>query len=120
MAISRRKEFREYIPVEGTCEVQQLASTYNEMLDDIQNYIGELLDTQRAQRKAEIKALQMQINPHYIYNTLASIKWLVYQNDTEKQRARLMHLSACCAIRSATRTKWFLWNRSWSTLKIIF
>ena len=41
MAISRRKEFREYIPVEGTCEVQQLASTYNEMLDDIQNYIGE-------------------------------------------------------------------------------
>ena len=84
MAISRRKEFREYIPVEGTCEVQQLASTYNEMLDDIQNYIGELLDTQRAQRKAEIKALQMQINPHYIYNTLASIKWLVYQNDTEK------------------------------------
>ena len=26
----------------------------------------------------------MQINPHYIYNTLASIKWLVYQNDSEK------------------------------------
>ena len=26
----------------------------------------------------------MQINPHYIYNTLASIKWLVYQNDTAK------------------------------------
>lgn len=84
MAISRKENFREHIPVEGTAEVQQLAATYNEMLDNIQNYIGELLDTQQAQRKAEIKALQMQINPHYIYNTLASIKWLVYQNDIEK------------------------------------
>ena len=84
MAVSRTQNFRSYIPVEGTKEVQQLATTYNEMLDDIQNYISELMDTQQAQRKAEIKALQMQINPHYIYNTLASIKWLAYQNDTEK------------------------------------
>ncbi len=84
MAVSHTQNFRSYIPVEGTSEVQQLAATYNEMLDDIQNYISELMDTQQAQRKAEIKALQMQINPHYIYNTLASIKWLVYQNDTEK------------------------------------
>lgn len=84
MSDSRKENFREYVPVEGTAEVRQLATTYNEMLDDIQNYISELMDTQQAQRKAEIKALQMQINPHYIYNTLASIKWLVYQNDTEK------------------------------------
>ena len=36
------------------------------------------------QKNAEIHALQMQINPHYIYNTLASIKWLVYQNDRDR------------------------------------
>lgn len=84
MAVSHTENFRAHIPVEGTREVRQLATTYNEMLDDIQSYIAELLDTQQAKRRAEIKALQMQINPHYIYNTLASIKWLVYQNDTEK------------------------------------
>ncbi len=84
MASSHEKEFREHVQVEGSSEVQQLALTYNEMLDDIQNYISELMETQQAQRKAEIKSLQMQINPHYIYNTLASIKWLVYQKDTEK------------------------------------
>ena len=42
------------------------------------------MQTQKKQRQAEISALQMQINPHYIYNTLASIKWLVYQNDIPK------------------------------------
>lgn len=84
MSMVREGNFREYMPVEGTIEVQELAATYNYMLDDVQNYIAELLHTQKEQRKSEIKALQMQINPHYIYNTLASIKWLVYQNDSEK------------------------------------
>lgn len=84
MSESRKDNFHEYIPVEGTTEVKQLAMTYNDMLDDIQTYISELMETQKAQRKSEIKALQLQINPHYIYNTLASIKWLVYQNNIEK------------------------------------
>lgn len=84
MSMIREGNFNEYMKVEGTREVQELAATYNYMLDDIQNYIAELLQTQKEQRKSEIKALQMQINPHYIYNTLASIKWLVYQNDSEK------------------------------------
>ena len=84
MSQIRNGNFKEYMPVEGTVEVRELAATYNYMLDDIQKYIDELLETQKKQRRSEIKALQMQINPHFIYNTLASIKWLVYQNDTEK------------------------------------
>ena len=80
----RKGGFNQYMPVEGTTEVQELAATYNYMLDDLQNYINELMETQKARRKSEIKALQMQINPHYIYNTLASIKWLVYQNDRDR------------------------------------
>ena len=84
MSESKKDDFRDYVAVEGPIEVQKLAQTYNDMLDDIQSYIAELIETQNARRKSEIKALQMQINPHYIYNTLASIKWLVYQNNTEK------------------------------------
>lgn len=80
----RKGDFEQYMPVEGTTEVQELAATYNYMLDDLQSYINELMETQKARRKSEIKALQMQINPHYIYNTLASIKWLVYQNDRDR------------------------------------
>ena len=39
---------------------------------------------QKEKRKAEIHALQMQINPHFIYNTLSSIKWLMWQGNVEK------------------------------------
>ncbi len=84
MSRTREDYFGEYMPIEGSQEVRQLAATYNYMLDDIRNYIDELLHSQKEQRKAEIKALQMQLNQHYIYNTLASIKWLVYQNDRDK------------------------------------
>lgn len=83
MSTLKEGNFTEYMPLSGTSEVQELASTYNYMLDDIQNYIKELLHIQKEKRKSEIKALQMQINPHYIYNTLASIKWLLYRNDTD-------------------------------------
>lgn len=84
MSAIREGRFSEYMMVEGTTEVQELASTYNYMLDDLKHYVEKLVQTQKKQRQAEISALQMQINPHYIYNTLASIKWLVYQNDTPK------------------------------------
>ena len=84
MSAIREGNFSEYMTVEGTTEAQELASTYNYMLDDLKHYVDELVQTQKKQRQAEISALQMQINPHYIYNTLASIKWLVYQNDTAK------------------------------------
>lgn len=84
MSLVRNGEFTQYMPVSGTEEIKELAVTYNYMLDDITKYIDQLLKIQKEQRQSEIKALQMQINPHYIYNTLASIKWLVYQNDQEK------------------------------------
>lgn len=84
MSFVRDGEFTQYMPVSGTEEIKELAVTYNIMLDDIKKYIDQLIQTQKEQRQSEIKALQMQINPHYIYNTLASIKWLVYQNNREK------------------------------------
>lgn len=89
MSKVREGDFAEHMNVAGTEEVREVVRTYNYMLDDIRRYIDELLETQAAQRKAEIRALQMQINPHYIYNTLASIKWLVYQNDKDKTVATI-------------------------------
>lgn len=78
------KDLKEHMEITGSEEVQELARTYNRMLDDLNSYIRKLMEIQKEKRKAEISALQMQINPHYIYNTLASIKWLIYGGDTEK------------------------------------
>ena len=54
------------------------------MINDINSYIKELVKIQKEKRKAEIYALQMQINPHYVFNTLSSIKLLIWQGDKDR------------------------------------
>lgn len=73
-----------YAKENGTSEVRLLSSTYNQMMKSINEYIQKIYLVEKEKRKAEIHALQMQIEPHYMYNTLASIKFLVWQNDSEK------------------------------------
>ena len=72
------------VKVEGTQEIRELSATYNDMLGELDNYIQKLMQVEKSKREAEIHSLQMQINPHYIYNTLASVKWLIWQGDKEK------------------------------------
>lgn len=84
MRNSKDNQFNEHVPVEGTYEVQEVSKTYNRMVDELENYIRQLIQVEEDKRMAEIHALQMQINPHYMYNTLASIKWLIWQGDAQK------------------------------------
>ncbi|RGL31710.1 sensor histidine kinase [Paenibacillus polymyxa] len=83
MSTIREKNFDNYIPVTGSYEVRQLSHAYNYMLDELNDYIRKLLETQKGQRNAELAALQRQINPHFLYNTLASIKMLVLKGNKE-------------------------------------
>lgn len=76
--------FGEPIEIKGSREIQQLSLTYNTMLSEIKEHIEHIYRIEGEKREAELKALQMQINPHYMYNTLASIKWLVLSGNTEK------------------------------------
>ena len=84
MKHSKETQFEKHVPVEGTYEIQELSQTYNTMVDEINRYIGQLINVEKEKRKAEIHALQMKINPHYIYNTLATVKWLIWQQNVEK------------------------------------
>ena len=73
-----------FVPVEeisGSYEVRELQQVYNAMLDEIDLHVNNLLAEQGMRRKSEINALQMQINPHFLYNTLASIKYLSWQGE---------------------------------------
>lgn len=83
MRDQERRNFGGYVPVEGTDEIRELSQTYNEMILDLHRYIDKVVETERAKRTVELHALQMQINPHYIYNTLASIKWLIMQGSSK-------------------------------------
>jgi two-component system sensor histidine kinase YesM len=58
-------------------EIGELTIQFNDMLDRIQDLVSRNELEQSLKREAEIMALQSQINPHFLYNTLASIRFMV-------------------------------------------
>ncbi|GJM75730.1 hypothetical protein HMSSN036_79460 [Paenibacillus macerans] len=54
-------------------EIGEAGRKFNQMLDRIGQLISEVKETEKEKRKAEIKALQAQIDPHFLYNTLNTI-----------------------------------------------
>lgn len=57
-------------------EIGHLSRNFNMMTEEIQNLIEQRDREQQIKRKSELKALQSQINPHFLYNTLDSIIWM--------------------------------------------
>jgi len=62
--------------IDSTDEIQQLADEFNIMVRKIRDLIDQIHHEQESKRKSELKALQAQINPHFLYNTLDSIIWM--------------------------------------------
>ncbi|WP_256758798.1 sensor histidine kinase [Cohnella sp. WQ 127256] len=65
-----------HVPVPRTIEIGRLARTFNIMVGKIKELMTQAISDQEQKRKSEIKALQSQINPHFLYNTLDSIIWM--------------------------------------------
>lgn len=57
-------------------EVGHLSRTFNRMTVEIKDLIEQTKIEEKKKRSAELNALQNQINPHFIYNTLSVIKWM--------------------------------------------
>jgi two-component system sensor histidine kinase YesM len=65
-------------------EIGLLGNHFNRMIMRIKQLIDEVYTGQKRKREAEIKVLQSQINPHFIYNTLETIRMMAEINEDEK------------------------------------
>ncbi|PAF39341.1 hypothetical protein CHH58_01425 [Terribacillus saccharophilus] len=79
-----KKGLKRRLVYEGTYETNQIGLAFNSMMDELQVYVEKLIEAQKQQRHAELAALQQQINPHFLYNTMASIKFLVMMGEREE------------------------------------
>lgn len=65
-------------------ELTPLADNLNTMAENIRNLIDTNIKEQQNLQKAEMKTLQAQISPHFLYNTLDTIIWLAESNESEE------------------------------------
>ncbi|REK71838.1 sensor histidine kinase [Paenibacillus paeoniae] len=64
------------LPVTTIDEVGQLIISYNRMSSRIENLTDEVKKNESLKKEADMLALQAQINPHFLYNTLSSVHWM--------------------------------------------
>ncbi len=72
---------KQRLPIIGTNEIAQISVSVNEMLNNLQDMTRKIVNTQEqlyiaelSKKQAELTALQIQMNPHFLYNTLDCIK----------------------------------------------
>ena len=64
------------IPQDRPDELGQLAGAFNDMTRQLGTYVDEQVQRQKDLNDAQIRQLQAQLNPHFLYNTLDTMKWL--------------------------------------------
>ena len=64
-------------------EIGFLGKSFNTMIEEVQKLIDMVYHEQQSKREAELKILQEQIKPHFLYNTLDTIQWMAQEHGAE-------------------------------------
>ncbi len=88
-------EYEAYLStgISGSREVNELSRSFENMMKRIRQLMDDVVKEKEEQKRSELKALQNQINPHFLYNTLDSIIALIDRGEGEKAEKMVVALS---------------------------
>ena len=86
-------DFDQRVEVETRDEVGEVAECFNKMVEDIKSLIDENYVITLQEKESELAALQAQINPHFLYNTLDSLYWQATEADNDEIAESILALS---------------------------
>jgi two-component system, sensor histidine kinase YesM len=79
-----KTDLKALVTSENVNEITELGISFNIMIGRIRELLDAKVKEQENLKKAELKALQAQINPHFLYNTLDTIVWMAETNKTDQ------------------------------------
>jgi two-component system sensor histidine kinase YesM len=74
-------------------EISRLIHKYNDMVDTVEESLKQQYALGEEKKDAELRALQSQINPHFLYNTLDMINWMAQKNEKDNVREVIQAMS---------------------------
>ena len=86
-------DFKARAPEEATQELNMLSDSVNTMAQKLELFVEQMKEDERKMRRGELRLLQEQINPHFLYNTLDTIVWLIEGNMTKEAEKMVVSLS---------------------------
>lgn len=89
----KKGDFHQKLEVTTRDEVGQVIECFNEMVDEIRELINKNYIMALKEKESELTALQAQINPHFLYNTLDALYWQVQNTGNEEIAEDILALS---------------------------
>ncbi|OWA36826.1 two-component sensor histidine kinase [Saccharibacillus sp. O16] len=86
-------DFDARVPVTSDDELGRLLGHFNRMNDRIGSLVTEVYETRLKEQEAEIQALNRQMNPHFLYNTLNVMNWMAIEHHQQELSRMLVCLS---------------------------
>lgn len=74
-------------------EISALADGFNNMAENMQSLLDQMKEDEQKMRRTDLRLLQEQINPHFLYNTLDTIVWLIEGNESDQAVEMVVTLS---------------------------
>lgn len=86
-------DFEVRTPVKGEDEFAEICKGFNSMVSNLKGLIREKYEMDIHLKQAELESLQSKINPHFLYNTLSSMKSIIEKNDFQNAYSMVQNLS---------------------------